>query len=258
MLVIIKTNVINIKKMNKIEFYNSLIKLRKSSGQGFPEVLKCKLPDSSIIDELIEDGLVKKVEKKFNYLPNDVVICLTDGYCVEEDYINDISALSYIRFYLCVNEDNISYDDIVKNAEFIRGYSEWLTKNEIKLKEMMNIKFLEDNSDKLSKSDIEYLKTRSWYIKNESISESLKKLDSNFEENNIQKVQILTELVSIKKRLFCLRPNDPENDDLDETIKELEKAKEDVKNSKNILKCRNRIKKFLELQNKETKIQNII
>lgn len=128
--------------MNKSEFYNSVVNVYNETGQGVPELIKFNLPNPNIVDELISEGFLKVVVTPYNHLPDDRTLCLTKGYCVEEeDDGNWIGPLSYVRFYRNIEQSSLSVrvgmdnESLSKNPEFLKGYSEWLGKNHIKLTE---------------------------------------------------------------------------------------------------------------------------
>lgn len=115
--------------MNKEEFYQAVVNLYKKTGQGIPSFIKTKI-DPSIIDELISEGLLKIVETKYNYLPNDEWICLTNVYCVEEE-MNDMRVLSFMRIYLGIEDLGLGLKrtDVITNDKFMIEYHSWINKN---------------------------------------------------------------------------------------------------------------------------------
>lgn len=240
--------------MNKIELYNNIVKIYKKSGQGTSGFIRHKI-GYELVDELIADGLVKIVTHQYNYLPNDEWICLTKGYCVEDDILveGDQSALTYVRMYLDVDpivvigKDKLLVKDAFRNPVLVEGYSKWLTKNKEKLDEGQAIELLEDSGDSniLSVSDVEYLKTRAWYKENQTIGICLKQLG---EYNVTEQVNVLTELIELKQN--------PKVSHL-----YVESVKEDIEELELVKKCvpiRKRIKKWLLIQNSNEKIQSVI
>ena len=119
--------------MNKQEFYNAVVEIYKKTGQGVPGFVRTRL-DPSVIDELISEGKLKIVETKYNYLPNDEWICLTNVYCVEEE-IKDMRVLSFMRVYLNIDDLGLGLklNDVLSNENFMKEYNIWLEKNKEQL-----------------------------------------------------------------------------------------------------------------------------
>ena len=160
----------------------------------------------SIVDELIEDGLVKIVTHQYSYLPNDETICLTKGYCVEDDVHESMLAINCIRFYLSFDPvvelgkvATVTLIECIQNFEFMEKYVEWFKKNKEKLDEIKNIQYLEESE--LNDEAIEFLKDKVWYEKNKTVSQCLKIID---ESSELCKKSL--KLLNFTFRIFCFKP----------------------------------------------------
>lgn len=240
--------------MNKIEFYNKMINIYKSTGQGVPKFIADRAGDD-IVDELVKDGLVKIVVNRFNHLSDDITICLTKGYCVEDYTSNhDTSALTFLRIYLNhdpvieLGEFRVSLRDAIRNPDYMTGYSEWLLKNKEKLDEGEKIEFLDETDvAELSDETIEYLKTRRWYKEDETILDCIKSMNDG--DTDIDKeLKIYDELIMLKTSASV-------RDKYQEEVKEDIKNRDELKTSKRI---RNRIRNWLENKDPKLKIQSLI
>lgn len=238
--------------MNKVEFYNACIELRKKTGQGMAGFVRMKL-GSQMIDELIEEGLLKSIKKSYSYLPNDEFLCLTKGYCVEDDYDSkEYNALACVRLYLGQEDLGLGAKpkDALSNVDFMEGYAKWLKKNKSALEEMDNFKELEEdaNLNNFKTDEMDYLKSRGWFKKNLSIKECLDKLEEGTRADE-KKVDILKELISLMGNHSVV---DKYKDDLDKNKKDLEKTKSEIK-------IRNKINRWLsETKDKSIKVQDLV
>jgi len=233
--------------MNKVEFYNKIVDLYKSTGQGTPLFVGAQI-GMSIVDELIEDGLVKIVTHQFSYLPNDEKICLTKGYCVEDDISHkDMIALNCIRFYLNIDpvvefgKYTVTLKDCSQNLEFVEKYFEWFKKNKKKLDEIKDIQYLEESE--LNDEVIEFLKNENFYKKNKILSNCLKDIISNT-SLYIRRIEIYKELISLMKT------SDEYKDKLKQNTEECEVVEKE-------LKFYNRLKNWLETKDSKSKIQSL-
>jgi len=246
--------------MKKIEFYNAMVDVYQKTGQGVPYFLKNRLPNPRIVDDLIKDGLVKIVTTHYSTLPDDKTLCLTKGYCVEEDISNrDSQALSYIRMYLDIDpiislgSIQLSIDDAKNNPDFMDGYNEWLAENKDKLDEMKNVTHLKDGdisefkAEDLSEEESDYLKTRFWYKKNKTINECLMNLNEG--NNDIEKL-----LKNYKQMIDLKYSSKSENH-----LKTVKKDEEEFSKLKKEQEIRSKIELFLlSIEDKSELIQNII
>jgi len=189
--------------MTKTDLYNSLIDLRKKTGQGgSKKLLKYGVPNlERILEELISEGKVKLVEDR---RVDDTWICLTEGYCVESDLDHNkfqlCDELTYVRIYLGQEKPielgelcTLTLLNAIKDEKVMSGYVEWLVKNKKSLDLMMNMKKVKSKKSTLSESAIQYIKNKKMYNNNGSIKDLL---------NNITEVIDLSkQLVSLKKTL---------------------------------------------------------
>jgi hypothetical protein len=251
--------------MTKVEFYNSIVSVYQKTGQGVPGFLRLRLPDPSIVDELISDGLIKSVTINYSHLPNDEFLCLTKGYCVEEEG-KDASALLCLRMYLGIDpvidmgQTQLSREDAFKRVDVMSKYAAWLTKNEVSLKEMETISPLPDEEidTNLNEETISYLKTRSWYKDNLKVSNCIEQLKSgdNDVDNNIH---ISKRIIELYKQKLDLHNRKGDTLGANECLKGISESEEEIEEYKKAKKVfRPKIKLFLEAQDKNLKIKEII
>jgi hypothetical protein len=228
--------------MNKVEFYNAVVNVYNETGQGVPAFLNVS---QSVINGLIQEGYLKKVTIPFNHLPDDTTICLTKGYCVEEDMVDNPKStlpLAYLRLYKGLeqgleNMTGYTNQKLVKDPEFMVGYSEWLTKNHSKLTE--KIELLDENMkfQSLTPEEKEYLISKDWYKMNKSVEDCL---DQMYDRD-----RNLREQMGLYKQLITLYEKTDSN--------KVEGAKTDMTKVQNELKMRESIRDFLnECKNKKT------
>ncbi len=252
--------------MNKVEFYNAIVKTYKSTGQGIPTFVQQRLPDPSVVDELIEEGLVKIVTVPYSTLPDDHMICLTKGYCVEEDLRTQFTgALTCLRMYLGIDPivdlgptHRLSTSDALKQPQYMTMYAEWLSKNHLQLEEMDKIDTIDSlGSDDLTDTAKDYLKTRSWYIKNKTISECLKAFDKG--SSDLQdKISITNQILRLQESKIDIYRRKNDQNVVNESISEVQLSKSELEKYKSEVKMRAKIKAYLQKQDKNILIQNLI
>ena len=185
--------------MTKSKFYNSVLEIYKATGQGTPLFVKGGLPNQFVVDELVNEGKLKIITNQYTYLPNDETLCLTEGYCVEEDTSN----LVYMRLYMDL--DGLTRKNALRDVDFMKAYSEWLSNNISKLKEIDNIEPMIEAEDTLSESDMIFVKTRGWYTKNETVGEVIDIINGSIDNNN--------EILKLSRQLIdLLRQRNSEED----------------------------------------------
>lgn len=234
-----------IENMNKVEFYNKAIEVYKKTGQGLPFFLKHRLPNPYIVDELVDEGLMKIVNQSYKTLPDDQWICLTNVYCVEEAM--NSQALTFMKLYLGIDPliemGSIRYTIKQANmdSEFMKNYSEWLFENSDILKKIDTIEFLKEEGNDLDSKTLEFIKSRSWFKNNKSVKICKEKL------NNVHdRISILKQLISLKTRHGSY------------SKEEIEKDKNQLNEEKDSLKYIAKINIFLNKQDENSLIQNII
>ncbi len=244
--------------MNKIEFYNKLVDMYRSTGQGIATMFTDRIIDRSYINELVDDGLCKIVHQGFSYLPDEDWVCLTGVYCVENDTVNkDTSALTFLRIYKSIDPPvdlgglgKVTLAEAIKNPDFMTPYAVWLEKNKVELEKGDKIVYLDetlfDNAE-LSDETIKYLKTRGWYTDNLIVSKCIERMKSG-DKDNIRKMEILNELIMLQSTPSV---REKYKESLEENIKE----REDLKNDE---KYRNRIRVWLNNKDGNKKIQDLV
>jgi hypothetical protein len=138
--------------------------------------------------------------------------------------------------------------DVIRNTDFMTGYANWLKKNEVALKEMTELSDVYNDSldGGLPQKMIDYVKTRSWFEKNETVANCIKTLIKG--DNDIdQQIKLQKELLNLKKRANQIGGNHNIQKDQEELDEMLSQAK-----------MRPQIRTWLETQNSTELIQNII
>jgi hypothetical protein len=240
--------------MNKGELYSKILKIYRESGQGTSGYILTNSEVNDLVEELVEDGLVKIVTVSYNHLPDDKWICPTKGYCVEES--GDTTNLSYMRLYVGLDMlidlgdvMKFSSKDAIKDPEFMTGYCEWLNKNKLKLKEIDSIKDeVIDSKVVLSDTEKEYLKSRGWFEKNLTIKESLIKM-KNGDDVLQEKIGILNQLIHLMK---LKKGQDNSN------LAELKSTEEELKAANEEVKMRKKISSLLRSKDENSLSQDLI
>ena len=142
------------KEEQKDCLYNFAVWTVKKGGQG---VIKELIPKQYIyiFDELVNEGVLKYVKMPFKYTPDDTRICLTKGYCLEDELLKEIeegdderNSLTHIRYYL--GEEKLfgllfSKENHRKafenNEKCMEKYNKWLLENKDVLEELMAIQY---------------------------------------------------------------------------------------------------------------------
>lgn len=241
---------------SKSDFYKSLIDIHKKCGQGLSGIVRYKSDLlGRYLDELIEEGLVKCCDTggSLGHPESNRFYCPTKGYCVWDDY-NSTQSLTFIRLYLNILKTESTspihptITDVIRNVDFMEEYTKWLKKNQVSLKEMMELSDIYNDSldGDLPQKIINYVKTRIWFEKNETVANCIKTLIDG--DNDIKKqIHLQKELLNLKKRANQIGENhniQKDQEDLDEMISQS--------------KMRPQIRTWLEKQNKTELIQKII
>ncbi len=190
--------------MNKSEFYNSVVNVYNATGQGVPGFLRGRAVSDRDLDSLIAEGLLKVVTIHFSHLPDDETICLTRGYCVEEEITRkDTAVLSYVRFYKGIPQgmEDIggpNNEMLSKDPGWMKGYNEWLAKNSEKLKEKIEPIIPTSKSEFLNEAEKKLLTSRESFKKNLTVRECLVVVRDYLATCN-KLVKTYTELISLTK-----------------------------------------------------------
>ena len=265
--------------VTKSEVYAGLIKIQKSSGQGLSGIVTVLGGDAHLfrqyLDELIEEGLVEchdgggslgHPESNRWYMP-------TKGYNLWKDGIengnggrhSDSSFLTQVRLYLGAieHDEEPTYKDedtrnkarwlkpsaqvLIQNSDFMKSYAVWLERNHEELEIMKNLDdFYDEPTVVLTEDDINWVKTKSWYEKNKSISSCLKSSIKGFDADE-ERLGITKQLIDLYKKSGA----DKYKDDLKKALKDIEDY------DSNILR-RKRINKWMESLDVEKPIQEFI
>lgn len=265
--------------ITKAEVYAGLIKIQKSSGQGLSGIVRALGEDAHLfgqyLDELIEEGLVEchdgggslgHPESNRWYMP-------TKGYNLWKDGIengnggrhSDSSFLTQVRLYLGAveHDEEPTYKDentrnnarflnpsaqvLIQNSDFMKSYAVWLERNHEELEIMKNLDdFYDEPTVVLTEDDINWVKTKSWYEKNKSISSCLKSSIKGFDADE-ERLGINKQLIDLYKKSGA----DKYKDDLKKTLKDIEE------HGDNTLR-RKRVNKWMESLDVEKPIQEFI
>lgn len=262
--------------MTKSEFYKSLIKVQKETGQGLSGIVKLMGEDrhriSQYLEEFIKEGLIEAChtgnsigdpETNIFYMP-------TKGYNVwKDDGVDGVYQrykgryLHFVRLYLGAmdktpdigkDEDhkwmNPSMVDYLQNVEEMEEYTKWLKRNDKALQEMLNLddSYIEKDME-FSDREVEWVKSKEWFEENLTISSCLKKsTEAAFENESInrQMISLSSQLVNAYVKSGA-SPNDPR---ILKAEKESEECEFDIT-------TRKKINRWLESQNQESKIQSL-
>lgn len=248
--------------VNKSEVYKSLIRIQKESGQGLSGIVKVMGDNASkyrqYLDELIKEGLVKAchtggtlgdIESNIFYMP-------TKGYNVWVDEGVDGQYnrhrgryLHFVRLYLGlvkkVSESNFepSLIDYLQNPEVMKDYAEWLSRNQVALKEMTSLDdFYQEEDIVLTQAEIDWTKSRGWYEKDKLVSECLKSSNDNTD----------SEVLSLNRKLIDLYKQSGKYAD------KLKEAEEEVRQTQLTADHRKRVNAWLLSQDQNVTIQSIL
>jgi hypothetical protein len=218
---------------NKADFYKAVIDITKSTGQGLTDIVLFKVPEYDMYcNELIEEGLLVKMEMSMTTLPNDVFIMPSTGYNVWADE-DAMQSLSYIRVFLGADGSvtfggdkngeliNLYATDLIKMPDFVSGYSEWLTKNIDELNVMLNLDDMYNGPDMcLEPDEIEWVRTRAWYKNNELVSVCVRLSDNSMDD--------LEKMVGLYRKLIGIYNQTNEQDKVEEANKEISKIESEM------------------------------
>lgn len=231
--------------MNKLEMYNSIVKMTVETGQGLAGTIvrNASHEYSLLLDELLEDGLIDRYIKSYSLLPSDEWIVPKGCYIAIKDNDNEHPhALSFIRFYLGVKDDLSIH--IKQSVPFMENYIKWLKDNEQGLIDLVNLKELDYLTIELSEKDIKWVQSKQWYINNESVStcydESVKKLvkDNKINDVNKQMLDLCKNISKYKEKTIEL--------------------KEEIRKHEKFGRIRKHVNDWLWIQDQSLSIQDII
>ncbi len=247
--------------ITKSEVYKSLIKVQKESGQGLSGIVKIKSQEyNHYLDELIQEGLVKACHTggTIGHPESNIFYMPTKGYNVWEDEGTDGEYsrhkgryLHFVRLYLGamdLKSDNPLSPGILSYLQYpeaMKEYSDWLSRNDKALKEMLELddfyNGIEENIQ-LTTDDINFIKAKYWYEKNNTIAKCLK--------DSIEGISSDDEIILLNKQLIPLYKTN-----LTKYRNELRQAEDEIEN---ITTRRKKVNKWLESQDQTAKIQSII
>lgn len=232
--------------MTKRELYEGVISIQKKCGQGLSGIVgKMDRNVQELLDELVEEGHLRVIHQSYSYLPDDTWYFPIKGYCVFDPNEEEKRALSYVRMFLGKTEEifvNLPYTEFIQNPDFMKGYSDWLTKNKEQLDIMLNLDETYPGEDVLfSDEEIEHIKTREWFIENKSVKECL--------DSSRDKMSDFDEMITINERIVSLYKQKGNSE------KEIEDTEKSIEDTKKQIKLRKRLHNYLETLDMKKPIQ---
>lgn len=221
--------------MNKQELLNAIVKITKETGQGLTAIVSYS--NSALIpllEELVNDGYIEANIIKYKNLPDDCFYTIKGHYNVWKD--NNKSALIFTRIYLGRNDISISnlvtINDILKDSEIVKSYSEWLTENHVALKKLIDMSdIILDISKPFTDSEIIIMKNDSCYKNDITITEAISELES--------KIALLSKKIQIQKKLISHYELEGDNET------EIISFKDDIEIDNNKISVFNKLLRFL-------------
>lgn len=240
--------------MTKIELLNCIIDMTRKTGQGLSTaIIGMKLDIKDHIDELLEEGKIVTHRSEYGGpgITHDVWAMPANCYNVWADKEGERMALSYVRFYL--DSDDVGFGItrkmLLQNVDFISGYASWLKKNGKSLEDMVNLKNIEEiySNVVLTEEELIWVKSRGWYTDNSTIKECLDSSIGALDDS---------EQLSINKRLLELyNTNDSYRKEYADKIKESEDF---INNAPKLKRIRKKVNTWMEEQDSQKKIQELI
>lgn len=257
--------------MTKAEIYSGLIDIQRNTGQGLSGLVTVMGETAhyfrKYLDELIEEGLVECYDSggSLGHPESNRWYMPTKGYNVWKDGIenenSDTAYLTYVRFYLGQIDLDEEPEDrenlakwlkpsaqlLIQNPDFIKGYSKWLKRNSEELEIMKNLdSFYDEPTITFSDDEKEWIRTRSWYENNESVSDCLSKSLGAVDDDK-ERLKLNKELITLYKKSGAEKYKE-----------ELKKTELEVQNFDKTLLRRKKLNKWLETLEKDKSIQKCI
>ena len=247
---------------SKSEIYKSIIDIQKQSGQGLSGIVKIKSSEyAQYLDEFIQEGLIEACHTGgsighpetnifFHYFwilnkIKDRRIKFPIFFLIHQSQVKSdkTKISSFVSIVLTI--DTIIFPNIISRCWHIE-YTEWLTRNDSSLKEMLNLNdFYEEKEVIFTTEEIEWIKERGWYRDNKPVDNCLKQSLSYIKTN--------AEFISLSKRLISLYQTD-----VNRYSKELTKAQKDLDDLGLHSFYRKRLNSWLESQDQTVLIQSLI
>lgn len=252
--------------MTKSELYYNIIKIHKEHGQGLSGLVVAYSDENrQYMNELIDEGLIKRCDTggSLGDPESNMFYTPTKGYNVWEDdgtdgeYIRHKGRyLTFVRLYLGILPEikksilDITALECLQNPEVMKNYSDWLNRNEVLLKEMLELSsdYIEENTI-LTDIEKKWIADRSWYIDNSIVSDCLErsiKYTNDYDKYDDRIIEISKELLTLYKT------------DVDKYSDSIKKAEADIeKINKNRL-IRKRVNRWLSEQKQTAKIKKVL
>lgn len=223
--------------MTKRELYENAVSIQKKSGQGLSGIVGRMNSDiQDLLDELVEEGHLRVIHQSYSYLPDDSWYFPTKGYCVFDPNEEEKRALSFVRMFLGKTEEifvNLPYTDFIQNPDFMKAYSDWLTKNKEQLDIMINLDETYPGEDVLfSNEEIEDIKSKEWFEQNKSVKECLSESKS--------KLKDFEEMITLNERIVSLYKQKGNSE------KEIVECETSIEDTKKQIKFRKRLHNYLD------------
>lgn len=201
----------------------------KKTGQGVPYKLFEMKGLGHVMESIIQKGIAKKVTIPFGHLPDDITLCLTGVYCVEDCMKNgSMIELSYIRTYLKTGDGlNMSGDP---------GYEAWVKQNEADILKVHGLSYdgsasIEESTNTIDETVINFMKQYRSYKRSSTVSSAI--LD-------------YTKIININNRMLELFTSEPQ------------KYSKDIETSKTEILLAEKALGFLKIQNPGLSVSGVL
>lgn len=237
--------------MNKSEFYASIIKIHKESGQGISGLVTMNSDYAQYMEEFVEEkllvccetgGSLGTPESNRFYMPSKGYNVFQDDFDLGHNRNYNIMNLTFVRIYLGFEWDKKnSKTECIQDVELMKKYAQWLEKNKEELIIMQNLDdFYVEQDVVFSDDELSYIHNTEAYQNNLTIKELLVKLNK-YESNNNQKIPIYKKLLKLYD----------DKNDIDKCQKELAESEKEIRYIK-------KFKMFINKHKEKVLIQSII
>lgn len=247
--------------MTKNEMYNTVVVMVKTTGQGVPGFLRQVDPSlGNILDELVAEGKLDLYIQKYSTMSDDEWYVPKGCYSPFADEKNSMKNLTFVRIYLGLDEPFLNFTTeelFIQHPEYKTEYDTWLEVNKEKLEEMVNWREINetevvDETTEFTPKEIDWIKSKEWYIENRVISNCLKDSANVGSEEDKQKLGVCKKLIPLYEELVTLKELD------NDQMTNFNEAKDYIKNYDNYVKIRNKFNSWCQTQGENDLIQTLI
>jgi len=132
--------------MTLLEFYNAIINVTRETGQGVPLFIAQRANLVDELDEMVNNGFLKKINTNGHEHNMFTFYCLPGIYCAEESEVNGYpNVLYFVRKYLNkLDENDFPFTHIEGGynrwfSEIKDKYDKWLIDNKVGLDALSNL-----------------------------------------------------------------------------------------------------------------------